>query len=120
MKPFVAGTTTRCAASLVGVNFKTGTCYFNRLREIITEHLEQEADMVFRREIEVDESYSGNKRKRQRGCGAAESVSVLGLLKRRWKVYTKVIPDALSATLYPIIERKAVPDSIVYSDAWRG
>jgi transposase len=31
-----------------------------------------------------------------------------------------VIPDASSATLYPIIERKVVPDSIVYSDCWRG
>ena len=31
----------------------------------------------------------------------------------------KVIDDASSATLYPIIEYKAVPDSIVYSDCWR-
>jgi len=45
---------------------------------------------------------------------------VFGLLKRGGKVYTKVIPDASSATLCPIIERKVVPDSIVYSDYWRG
>ena len=32
---FVAGTTARCAASLVGVNFKTSAYYFHRLREII-------------------------------------------------------------------------------------
>ena len=25
-----------------------------------------------------------------------------------------------SATLYPIIEHKVVPDSIVYADCWRG
>jgi hypothetical protein len=37
-------------------------------------------------------------------------------LKREVKVYTKIIPDASSETLYPIIERKVVPDSIVYSD----
>ena len=42
------------------------------------------------------------------------------LLKSGGKVYTKVIADASSATLYPIIERKVVPDSIVYSDCWRG
>jgi transposase len=30
------------------------------------------------------------------------------------------IPDASSATLLPIIEGKVVPDSIVYSDSWRG
>ena len=45
---------------------------------------------------------------------------MFGLLKRGGKVYTKVIADASSATLYPIIERKVVPDSIVYSDCWRG
>jgi transposase len=45
---------------------------------------------------------------------------VFGLLKRGGKVYTKVIPDASLATLCPIIERKVVPDSIVYSDYWRG
>ena len=44
---------------------------------------------------------------------------MFGLLKRGGKVYTKVIPDASSATLYPIIERKVVSDSIVYSDCWR-
>ena len=45
---------------------------------------------------------------------------MFGFLKRVGKVYTKVIADASSATLYPIIERKVVPDSIVYSDCWRG
>ena len=117
---FVAGTTARCAASLVGVNFKTGAYYFHRLREIIAHHLEQEADTVFSGEIEVDESYFGGRRKGRRGRGAAGKVPVFGLLKRGGKVYTKVIPDASSATLYPIIERKVVPDSIVYSDCWRG
>jgi transposase len=40
-EPFVSGPTARCAASLVGVNFKTGAYYFHRLREIIAHHLEQ-------------------------------------------------------------------------------
>ena len=63
---FVAGTTARCAASLVGVNFKTSAYYFHRLREIIAYNLEQEADTVFSGEVEVDESYFGGKRKAQR------------------------------------------------------
>ncbi len=45
---------------------------------------------------------------------------MFGLLKRKGKVYTKIIPDARSATLMPIIQDKVVPDSIVYSDCWRG
>ena len=35
-------------------------------------------------------------------------------------MYTKIIPDASSRTLIPIIERSVVPDSIVYFDFWRG
>ena len=34
-------------------------------------------------------------------------------------MYTKIIADASSQTLMPIIERKVIPDSIVYSDCWR-
>ena len=40
-------------------------------------------------------------------------------MKRGGKVYTKIIPDASLATLIPIIERKVVPDSIVYSAGWK-
>jgi len=45
---------------------------------------------------------------------------VFGLLKRGGKVYTKIIPNAQSETLMPILEKKVIPDSIVYSDCWRG
>jgi transposase len=116
---FVAGATARCAASLVGVNFKTACYYFQRLREIIAAELEAESHEVFDGEIEVDESYFGGTRKGKRGRGAAGKVPVFGLLKRGGRVYTKIIPDASSATLIPIIERKVIPDSIVYSDCWR-
>jgi len=47
-------------------------------------------------------------------------IPFFALLKRGGRVYTKIIPDASSATLIPIIERKVIPDSIVYSDSWRG
>ena len=106
---FVTGAKARCAADLVSMNPKTVIYYFHRLREIIAYHLEQEADTVFSWKIEVDKSYFGGKRKRKRGRGAAGKVLVPRLLKRGGKVYTKVIADASSATLYPIIERKVVP-----------
>ena len=117
---FVAGTTARCAANLCGVNRKTAAYYFHRLREIIAYELEQDEQEVFAGEIEVDESYFGGKRKGKRGRGAGGKIPVFGLLKRGGKVYTKIIPNASSKVLYPIIERKVVPDSIVYSDCWRG
>ena len=117
---FVAGTTARCAADLVGVHRNTAAYYFLRLREIIALHCEREAEEVFGGEIEVDESYFGGTRKGKRGRGAAGKVPVFGLLKRGGRVYTKIITDASGSTLLPIIERKIVPDSIVYSDSWRG
>ena len=119
LEHFVAGTTARCASALVGVNFKTGSYYFQRLREIIAAQVEQESYEVFEGEIEVDESYFGGTRKGLRGRGASGKVPVFGLLKRGGKVYTKVISDASSTTLLPIIASKVVPDSIVYSDCWR-
>ena len=117
---FVAGTTARCASELVGVNRKTAAYYYHRLREIITEQLDNESTELFDGEIEVDESYFGGRRKGKRGRGAAGKVPVFGLLKRGGRVYTKLIPDAKSSTLMPIIENKVIPDSIVYSDCWRG
>ena len=119
MEHFVAGTTARTAASLCGVNRKTGAFYFLRLREIIAIELDAESEAMFGGEIEVDESYFGGKRKGKRGRGAAGKTPVFGLLKRGGKVYTKIIPDASSETLMPIIKRKVIPDSIVYSDSWR-
>ena len=115
---FVAGTPARCAADLVGVNFKTAVYYFHRLREIIC--LATGEDTPFTGEVELDESYFGGTRKGKRGRGAAGKVPVFGILKRGGKVYTQVIPDAKSHTLLPIIRENIQPDSIVYTDCWRG
>ena len=113
---FVAGATARTAAALVGVNVKTAAYYFLRLRQII--ELATAEETPFSGEIEVDESYFGGIRKGKRGRGAAGKVPVFGILKRGGKVYTKVIPDARTATLMEIIEERIVPDSIVYTDCY--
>ena len=114
---FISGSTALTAASLCGVNLKTAAFFFLRLREIIVLELEAESEAMFGGEIEVDESYFGGKRKRGRGAGG--KIPVFGLLKRGGRVYTKIISDASRAMLIPIIERKVVPDSIVYSDCWK-
>src|ERR1700733_13563837 len=113
---FVAGTTARTAAELVGVNKSTAAYYFHRLREIIYQSLEHETPP--QGEIEVNESYFGGRRKGMRGRGAAGKVPVFGLLKRGGKVFAKVIPNAKSKTLMGIMQEKIVPDSIVYTDTF--
>ena len=114
---FVAGSTARTAAQLVGVNKSTASYYFIRLRQLIyasSEHLE-----MLDGEVEADESYFGGRRKGKRGRGAAGKVPVFGLLKRHGKVFTVVIPDAKADTLLPIIRQQVKPDSLVYTDAFK-
>jgi transposase len=113
---FIAGTTARTAAVLVGVNKTTATYYFHRLRQLIYQATEDAAPLSG--EVEVDESYFGGRRKGLRGRGAAGKVPVFGLLKRGGKVYARMIRDVKSATLQAIMEEKIVPDSIVYSDTF--
>ena len=115
MEHFVAGSTARCASELVIVK-TTAAYFFHRLREIIYHATEEEAP--FPGEIEVDESYLGGVRKGKRGRGAAGKAPVFGLLKRGGRVYAKVIPDTKSKTLVDIIQKRIVPDSIVYSDGY--
>lgn len=113
---FVGGVPARTAAELADVNRHSATLFYQKIRQMIAYELGD--DTPFAGEIELDESYFGGHRKGNRGRGAAGKVPVFGLLKRRGKVYTKVIPDASSATLMPIITNKIRPDSVVYTDSW--
>ena len=104
---FVAGTTARCAAAISDVNKTTAAYYFKRLRILILEASDQEASEYFDGEIEVDESYFGGVRKGKRGRGAAGKVAVFGLLKRKGKVFAKIIPNAKRETLMPMFHKKS-------------
>lgn len=48
---FIAGTTARTAASLVGVHRNSAAFYFHRLREVIAYELEAESEAMFGGEI---------------------------------------------------------------------
>ena len=111
---FIAGSTARVAAQLLGIHKNSAALYFHRLRMIIHENTKHDSPLDG--EIEVDESYFGGVRKGKRGRGAAGKIPVFGILKRNGKVYTRIIPDAKSKTLMPIMESRITPDSIVYHD----
>ena len=113
---FVAGTTARAAAQIIGVQVNTSTSFYMRLRHLIAGKL---PCYEMSGEVEADESYFGGVRKGKRGRGAAGKVAVFGLLKRRGKVYTAIIPNAKTETLLPIIQNKVKPDSIVYTDTFK-
>ncbi|MER2512273.1 MAG: IS1595 family transposase [Nitrosomonas ureae] len=115
LEHFVAGTTARAAAALVGVQPNTAARFFLRLRQLIASKV---PSYRLDGEVEADESYFGGQRKGRRGRGAAGKVPVFGLLKRHGKVFTAIIPDATTDTLMNIIEEKVTPDSIVYTDCF--
>ena len=116
LEHFVAGTTARAAALLVGVQANTAKLFYQRLRRLIASKQES---YLLAGEIEADESYFGGVRKGRRGRGAAGKVPVFGLLKRGGKVFTAIIPDARASTLIPIIREKVLSDSIVYTDSFQ-
>jgi transposase len=98
------------------VNRKTAAYFFYRLRQIIARQLED--SLPVEGLVEVDESFFGGVRKGRRGRGAAGKVPVFGILKRDGSVHIVMIPDVRKDTLLPIIRRKVVPDSIVYTDSY--
>jgi transposase len=117
---FVLEVTARSAASVLGIQPNTAALYYRKLRQLIVEQLAMVEHEVFDGAVELDESYFGGVRKGKRGRGAAGKVVVFGLLKRGGKVYAKVIDNARTATLMPVIQRKVAPDSVVYTDSFSG
>ena len=113
---FVLEVTARSAASVLGIQPNTAALYYRKLRQLIAEQLALVEHEVFDGSVELDESYFGGVRKGKRGRGAAGKVVVFGLLKRGGKVYAKVVDNARTATLMPVIQRKVAPDSVVYTD----
>ena len=45
---------------------------------------------------------------------------MFGILQRKGKVYTEIVPNCFKATLQAIIRGKVDPESIIHSDSWRG
>ena len=72
MKLFVAGSTARAAAEIVGVNKNTVADYFMMLRKLIAS---KTPSYKLSGEVEADESYFGGVRKGKRGRGAAGKVA---------------------------------------------
>ena len=106
-------------AELTGLNRNTVNRFLRAIRERLAEFCEQQSP--FSGEIEVDESFFGARRiKGKRGRGACGKTIVFGVFKRNGKVYTEIVADCSKTTLQAIIRGKVEPESIIYSDGWRG
>jgi len=114
---FVLEVTANKAAGVLEINRHSAERIYTLIR--IRLAIECERHSPFGGEVEIDESYFGGWRKGMRGRGAAGKVPVFGLLKRKGRVYTKIVDDVSRNTLRKIIRTKVIPRSVVYSDGFR-
>lgn len=116
---FCADETASKTSFYTKVSRKTVNRIFNLLRKRILE-LAKEDDKKIKGDIELDESYFGPKRIRgKRGRGAGHKTPVFGLLKRGGKVYVTIVKNCSKAQLMPIIKRKVLEGSTIYTDGWK-
>lgn len=113
---FVLEVTVRAAADILDIQPNSAMLFYRKIRQVIAYCLEQQADEFFDGSIELDESYFGGQRKGKRGRGAAGKVAVFGILKRHGKIYILIVENTKQDTLLPVIRRKIMPDSMVYTD----
>jgi transposase-like protein len=102
------------AAREVGVNRHTVERIYTHIRQALAGACETEAFLDG--EVEIDESDFGGRRKGLRVRAVQGNVVVLGLLKRRGRVYTRPAPNVSRAVLRRIIRAKVPRGSTMYSD----
>ena len=104
------------SAELVCVNRNTINRLYFLFRTRILEIQEKE-DVFDEGNIEIDESYFGARRVREkRGRGAGDKTKVFGILKRQGKIYTQVVKNCSAKELLPIILEHAKTDSKIFYD----
>jgi transposase-like protein len=109
--------------NMTGHSPNTVTNYMNFFRELVVSTLEDDDNIIGGPGIivEIDESKFG-KRKFHRGRITNNGVWIFGGIERtnEKKSFLKVVHDRTAETLHEIILRHIAPDSIVYTDLWRG
>jgi len=99
----------------LGVTYK---CAWRMGHEIRKHMADIDGETPLSGTIEVDETYVGGKRKGKRGRGAEGKTIVFGMMERDGKVMTKIVPDARTKTLQPIILNNVQAGSEIQSDEW--
>ncbi len=116
---FCADETASKTAFYTKVQRKTINRIFTLARDRIVKLTEEENEQVSG-DIELDESYFGPKRIRgKRGRGVGHKTPVFGLLKRNGKVHVSIVKNCSKAQLMPIIKRKILEGSNIYTDGWK-
>ena len=108
---------TRCGISAkqiereTGVTYKTAWRMFHQIRSLLQERYRTTSG-----EFEVDETYIGGRRAGKRGRGATGKTPVLGIVRRKGRISASVSKDVKYSTIMPVIRKRILPESIVYTD----
>jgi len=108
-------------AEILKLNRKTVDNWYNYIRKIIYLKCQNEKQKkIWWWVFELDESYFWPTRvKWKRWRWAWWKTIVFGLLKRDWRVYTEIIPNAKAKSIIPIIRGKIDENSTINTDWWK-
>lgn len=113
---WIYNTPARVCARKIHLHRNTVNWWYNRIRRLITELPDSEP---FDGEVEIDESYFGQKRPGIRGHGTADKVAIFGIRERKTgKVWATVVTGTDNTFLLPIICSRVKPGSTIYSDGF--
>ena len=111
--------TASSASKILRINRNTINAYYNEIQEKILQYSLREQEKKLG-DFELDESYFGARRVRgKRGRGAAGKTPVLGLLKRKGKVFVTIVTNCSKEELMPIIQGKNLTGSTIHTDGWK-
>lgn len=108
----------RKTAKELELNYKTVQSKFMEFRKGIAEYCKKEIERL-NGELELDETYFGGKRKGKRGREADNKAIAFGILERKGKVYTIIIPNVKEETLMNAIKEKTKKGSVFYTDGFK-
>jgi|SRR3989338_3382734 len=108
----------RKTARELNLNYRLVHRRFMQFRRLIADYCNNETQKL-NGELELDESYFGGKRKGKRGRGANNKAIVFGILERKGRVHTVIVPDVSADTLMGAIKEKTNKGSVFYTDDWK-
>lgn len=96
----------------LGVTYKTAWRMCHQVRKLMAG---KEVEPL-KGHVEVDETYSGGKRKGKRGRGAEGKTPVFGMMQREGNLVARVVQDVRKKTLMPLMEQHVAKGTTVSSD----
>jgi len=102
----------------LGVTYKTGWRIGMQIRKL-TENT-QNFDALLSGHVEIDEAYVGGRSKgANRGRSTETKTVVVGLMERKGRMVARVVPNARTVSLRPIVLETVAPGTIVSTDELR-